>query len=408
MVERAARYREVFAVAEFWALFAAHLLSVLGDQFARLAVSVLVFVRTDSAGLTALTYALTFLPDLIGGPLLSGLADRYPRRTVMIVTDLARAVLVAAMALPGAPLVALWGLLVGAQLLSSPFNAARAATLPAVLEGDRYRLAVSVSSMAYQLALLLGFGAAGVLVAAVNPASALLIDAATFVVSAALIRFGLAHRPAPSASTTTAPVGWTQAISAGTRLLWDDRRLRALVALLCLCAWPVAAEGLAVPYAADLGAGPAAVGLLLAAAPAGAVVGMLLINRLPPAARLNAMWPLAVASGAVLIPCVTRPGLLVTVLLWAVSGAAMAYLIPANAELVHATPDEQRGQVFGLAATAMRVSQGLTVLAAGVTADQLRPPIVVGIAGAIGAALATAGWLADTRVGRRHRAGRPR
>jgi MFS family permease len=83
---RAARYRDVFASEEFRALFAAHILSVVGDQFARVALAVLVFNRTASASLTALVYALTFLPSIVGGPLLSGLADRFPRRRVMVLT----------------------------------------------------------------------------------------------------------------------------------------------------------------------------------------------------------------------------------------------------------------------------------------------------------------------------------
>jgi MFS family permease len=95
-----ATFRSVFASGEFLALFGAQLLSVLGDQLARVAVSVLVYERTSSAGLTAVTYGLTYVPDLVSGPLLSGLADRYPRRAVMVVIDLGRAVLVAAMAVP--------------------------------------------------------------------------------------------------------------------------------------------------------------------------------------------------------------------------------------------------------------------------------------------------------------------
>ncbi len=63
-------FRDVFAVREFQALFAAHVLSVIGDQFARLALAILVFERTGPAGLAALTFALTFLPDLVGSPLL--------------------------------------------------------------------------------------------------------------------------------------------------------------------------------------------------------------------------------------------------------------------------------------------------------------------------------------------------
>src|SRR5262245_42344407 len=137
VIERA-RWRDVFGHAEFRALFVAGVLSVAGDQLARVALSVLVFDRTKSAGLTALTYALTYVPDLLFGPLLAGFADRYPRRTLMIVTDLARAILVAAMAIQALPLIAVILLLLALQAFGSPFNAARAATLPAVLPGDHY------------------------------------------------------------------------------------------------------------------------------------------------------------------------------------------------------------------------------------------------------------------------------
>src|SRR3954470_10470046 len=133
MMLQRARWADVFGHAEFRALFAAGVLSVAGDQLARVALSVLVFDRTESAGLTALTYALTYIPDLLFGPLLAGFADRYPRRIVMIVTDLARAVLVAAMAVKALPLLALILPLLGLQALGSPSKAARAATLPAVL-----------------------------------------------------------------------------------------------------------------------------------------------------------------------------------------------------------------------------------------------------------------------------------
>src|SRR5882757_7620488 len=123
VVERA-RWRDVFGHAEFRALFLAGVLSVAGDQLARVALSVLVFERTESAGLTALTYALTYVPDLVFGPLLAGFADRYPRRRVMIIADLARAVLVAAMALDALPLWAVIVLLIALQAFGSPFNAA--------------------------------------------------------------------------------------------------------------------------------------------------------------------------------------------------------------------------------------------------------------------------------------------
>jgi hypothetical protein len=59
--------------------------------------------------------------------MLSGLADRLPRRTVMIVCDLSRAVLVVIMALPGLPLALRVAPLFVVTLISAPFSSARSA-----------------------------------------------------------------------------------------------------------------------------------------------------------------------------------------------------------------------------------------------------------------------------------------
>jgi MFS family permease len=382
---KAARYRDVVASGEFRALFAAHVLSVIGDQFARVALAVLVFDRTGSASLTALMYALTFLPSIVGGPLLSGLADRFPRRRVMVVTDLARAALIAAMAIPGMPLAGLCALLVLAQLLAEPFWAARAATLPLVFDDHaRFVMASSLSNIMYDVAQLIGFAGGALLVAGVDPATALLINAASFVVSAGLLGLGVKTRPTPTGDggVTT---GWFGALGAGVQLVWTSRRLRTLLGLLCVVAFAVTVEGLAVPYAAELGVGTAVIGLLFAAPPAGSLVGGLVLARIPHAWQLRLMTPLAAATSAVLVACALHPNLWVTLVIWFASGAFSAYFNVANAEYVKATPDHQRGQAVGLANTAARVAQGAAVLAAGACADLASPAVVIAAFGGVGA-----------------------
>lgn len=113
-------FSAALSCAEFRAMWAAEALSVVGDQLARVALALVVFDRTSSASLTALTYALTFAPSVLGGFFLSGLADRFPRRAVIVATDVVRGGLAIAMALPGLPLPAMWCLvgvltLVGAR-----------------------------------------------------------------------------------------------------------------------------------------------------------------------------------------------------------------------------------------------------------------------------------------------------
>ena len=83
--------RDVFASREFRGLWSAQALSCTGDQVAQVAIAVLVYGKTGSAFLTTLAYALTYIPPIVGGPLLSGLADLFPRHRVMITVDLIRA-----------------------------------------------------------------------------------------------------------------------------------------------------------------------------------------------------------------------------------------------------------------------------------------------------------------------------
>ncbi|MFI6832442.1 MFS transporter [Kribbella sp. NPDC050241] len=394
VIERA-RWRDVFGHAEFRALFLAGVLSVAGDQLARVALSVLVFDRTESAGLTALTYALTYIPDLLFGPLLAGFADRYPRRTVMIVTDLARAVLVAAMAVKALPLLVVILLLLGLQAFGSPFNAARAATLPAVLPGDHYVLGKAANDMVVQFSQVLGFGTGGVIVVAVGTSGGLLLDSATFLLSAVLIAVGVRRRPAPPRAADESHSSYFKDLAAGVSLVTRTPKLRALVILATIAGFYVTVEGLAVPYANEIGGGPKAAGLLLAASPAGAVAGMWLITLWEPEKRMRLLGPLAVLACVPLIACFMAPGLLPTVVLWAVSGMASAYHLPTSAAFVQAVPDAQRGQAFGVASTALKSSQGLGILLAGLVADQSSPSVALGVmgtAGAVAAAVAGAAW----------------
>ena len=193
----AANWRSVLAVGEFRVLWIAQAASLLGDQLARIAIAWLVFRDTGSALLTAVTYAVTFLPWVVGGPLLGGLADRHPLRTVMVTCSLLSGVFVAVISLPGLPLWVLCGLLFVVVLLESPFLSARAALLVEVLPDDRYVLASALGSITMQVVQIAGFPLGGLLVAVLGPRSALLADAATFLLGAVLVRFGVRFRPAP-------------------------------------------------------------------------------------------------------------------------------------------------------------------------------------------------------------------
>ncbi|MFI6505678.1 MFS transporter [Nonomuraea typhae] len=384
--ERQATYGEVIAIREFRALWYAQGLSLLGDQLAQVALAVLVYDRTKSALATAAVYALTYLPSILGGPLLAGLADRFARRGVMMTCDILRAMLVAGMAVPGMPFPILCVLVFFVVLLSAPFSAARAALLPEILVGDRYVAGSALQNMTNQAVQMLGFAAGGALIATLGPYRALALDAATFLASALILVSGVRRRPSATREGAK-PSMWTMT-RAGAALVFGDRKLRTLVLFAWLCGFYVLPEGIAVPYAATLHSDlPVAVvtGLLMAAMPTGTVVGAFFFSRfVTPTGRLRVMGWMAMLSCAPLILSAMRPPLAIVLGLWILSGIGGAYQLAANAAFVQCVPAERRGQAFGLVQSGLMAVQGIGILIGGFAAERLGPEPVVALSGVMG------------------------
>lgn len=127
--------------------------------------------------------------------------------------------------------------------------------------------------------------------------------------------------------------------------------------------------------------------------PLGSVVGAWLFLRfVPEETRIRLIGVLACAAGLPLILCALRPGLVLTLLLWALSGlASTGYLLQAQASFVRATPDPDRGRAIGFAASGLIAAQGVTIFLGGLLAERRDPATAVAAAGAIGAALALGG-----------------
>jgi predicted MFS family arabinose efflux permease len=387
-------YRRVFAVGEFRAIFAAHVISFSGDVIAQLALAVLVFERTGSAFGSSLTFALGFVPHVFGGTLLSSVADRFPVRRTLICCDLASAGLVALMALPGVPIPLLLGLLLPLGAIAPVFQGARAASLPDVLGGEGFALGRSLLRMVAQTSQIWGFALGGVLLAVLSPRSLLLLDAASFLASAVLLRVGTRERPARADVAAAGPPRRSVARDslAGVRLVLSSARLRPLLLLYWLPpAFAIAPEALAAPYVARLGRGPAAVGLLLAAASAGSVVGMVTAGSwLSPSRRLRLMVPLAAWTFVPLLCFVARPALLPAMALLALSGLGWSYSIGLDQRLLDATPEPLRGRALSLATSGLMVANGLGFAAAGAAAELASPQAVIvvsSLAGLVAVAL---------------------
>lgn len=280
---------------EFRRLFAAHSISRAGDAFNTVALVILVFDLTGSGLGVAGTVAFEVLPILLLGPLAGLVVDRYPRRWVMVVADLARAILALLVAVVGDSVILAYGVAFGLSAFGQLFNPAASSAVPdlvpeeALVDANATLWTVGV---AVQIVLA---PLAGALVAVFGMAVAFSINAASYLVSAALLA-GLR-----SPRTTVGDVGRPYAaLFEGVRAVQASPLLGRLAAVHVLAALSAGAtSGLLVVLATErLGVGPAGFGLLLGAIGLGAATGPVLLRRwIRPSDRRWLFGPYALRGG---------------------------------------------------------------------------------------------------------------
>jgi MFS family permease len=383
MSDRKVTYSEIFRIREYQALFTASQLSWIGDYMARAAVMAIVFVQTGSVALAAAAFAITFAPWVLGGPFLATIAERSRYRQVMVVCDVLRAVMIGAVALPGMPLPAMLLLVFGVAMLAPPALAARSATTPLVLTGERIVLGVAVNQAMGQATQVVGY-LAGALIAGYNPRVALLINAGTFLFSAIILRLGLRDRPPALQQEDRTTL--VQETIEGFRMVFGTPALRVIAVLVFASVlWIVIPEGLAIGWAEHL-AGDSHLrglyqGLIMVANPLGVVLGGLVITRiLRPSVRRRLIPVFAVLAPLSLVPALADPGIVGVVAMVAISGLLMAGMTPTlNGVFVQILRHGYRARAFGVMNSGMQVVQGIAVALAGLLTMWLPLHQVVGL-----------------------------
>ncbi len=277
MPSRPSRQLAPLGVAGFRLLFASTLASSVGTLLAAIALAIDVKQRTNSGTWVGAVLIVDFLPTIVVGLALGPLLDRLSRRKLMIVSDLLRAAVFAALpfATNAATIVAL-ALVAG--LATGFFRPAVYAGVPNLvpdeLLGDANALLQTVENAAWAIGPLLG----GVLTAAWGPHAAYWINAVSFLVSAVLV----ARIPARLLQSTIALTRghWTD-LKDGFAVVFTSRPLLAV-----LVAWGVATIGSGAITVSEiflaqntLHAGDWGYGLLYGAIGAGLVVGSLAEQR---------------------------------------------------------------------------------------------------------------------------------
>jgi predicted MFS family arabinose efflux permease len=384
-----ATYREVFSYAEFRAIFAATICSLLGSVIAAVALTVLVYERTKSPALAASVMALSFLPYAVGGALFGAVADRMPPRRVLVACNLVTGALVGCMVVPGLPITALLVLLLGTGLIAPVYQGVMAALMPEVLPpGPRYILGRSMMRIVAQTAQIVGYGAGGLLLAVMSPRGALVADAVSLVAAAALLRLGMRSRPARSSQGGSMA---RDSLSGLRQVLAHRATRRVLLFAWLVPACAVAPEALAAPYAVHIGQPARAAGFLLVGIPVGTVVADIV------AARLLTTWwqrrimvPAALFGSAAACFLAASPGLGVALLVLVASGLGSAWGAGIDGLLLEAAPENLRSRALAALSAGLMFTQGAGFAVWGIAAEGLPVTVVIPIAAVLGAIAAAA------------------
>jgi len=296
-----------------------------------------------------------------------------------------------------------------ATMFAPPFESARAAITPDILRGELYVLGTAILQTTLLTAQVLGAIGGGLGVRFIGVQRSLAVDAVTFVLSGLLIAFGTRARPAAARPETVQPSPLAR-MRGGFQLIFGDPGLRTLLLFGWLVVFYTIPEGIAAPYAARLGGGPVAAGLVIASTTFSTTIAIPLFTRFArPRERTNLMGPLAVLTCGSLVLIALHPGLAASLVIFSLSAAFAVYQIAANTAFVVRVPNERRAQAFGIASMGVIVGQGVAFVAAGAATVVFTPAAVIAVGGGIGAVVAcllTLRWRHVSPPGGRHAAGR--
>ena len=382
-------YGAAFRSREFRALLISQFVSVVGTSVAAVALTILVYRRTGSPLLASLSFAVGFLPFLVGGGLLSGIVDRVRPRRLVVGANLASAALAAALAVPAIPVPLLFALVLGIGTLNSLSSGARTALIRDSVETDAYVPARSLFRIAVQLAQIGGNAVGGALLLLLTPSGALLVNAGSFLFAGLVIRIAVADY-ANEGDSSGQPL--LRDSLRGARDVFAHAELRRLLLLGWLVPmFTVVPEALAAPYVSAHGGSSALVGWWLVALPAGLIAGDVAgVRLLTLRQQRRIVAPAAALSFVPYVVFVTDPALAPALALLVVAGAGGVYSLGLDGRVRDAAPPELFARAMTLNQAGLMTLQGLGFVLGGALAQALDPAAAIAIAGVCGIAATVA------------------
>jgi MFS family permease len=373
-------------------LAGARLVSVAGSQAAQVALVYTIYQSTrSSAWVSAALFSLVAVTGLLG-PVSGWIGDRFDRRRVMITSELAAGVVWVGLLAVDAPWL-LVALALAATAAGAPFRAASAATIPNLVDDEDLTWANGIVAGSFNAALVVGPLVGGALVAASGADAVFMVNAGSYVASAAL----LTRLPANRAGDHRMRLAVT-GIMVGFRIVARERSLRRLVAVTTLS---FAAFGVTLvadlPLADHFDAGSVGYALLTALWGLGAVAGSWAAARwLRPSAEAAGLAVGTAAMAVSLGSIAALPTFAPIVLVGTIGGIGSGYAFTPWFTMVQRLTEDVRGsRVFAAAEACEQAAFVAGMLVAGWIVDAVGPKptyLVPGMLLALGAAIAVRIW----------------
>jgi len=397
----------------FRRLWLAGTVSLVGDWLGFVAVSLLALDKGGGAFALALVFAVHSLPHALFTPLAGVMADRLDRRRLLIVVPLVQAVLTVAMALAAGQ-----GALGLVQVLVLVRSAGTAFMVPAEMAALRYTVepeelmrANAILSGTWSVTFVVGMALGGAL-AVLGPVPALLVDASTFLLAAALLRsLPVMRAVQDDASPVRAGVGelvamiprdlWKALVHAFARgSLFRSVFAKAPVGIASGAGWVVL--NLVAANEKPFGSGAISLGILQAVRGAGTGLGPYGVSLLPRegrAAKVVQHVAIAVAFTAIsLVPIAQGAPLLLIAVMFMWGMGTGSNWVMSSAALQQQAPDNMIGRLSSLDDLGATSAMVMGALAGGALIEHGAPMLAVA---AGGSAVGLVGWLLLVRLSRR-------
>jgi MFS family permease len=340
----------VFKRRDFVLLWMAQLVSTAGSALTDLAAAIYVYEQTGSAFLVGLTLILTAVPSMVVGLLAGVFVDRYDRRSIMLASNLAQAVIVALIPfLLGVNVALLFVAILVNAGVKQFFDPAYESVIPEIATDEELTAANAFLSIASFGSNAIGFAGAGLLASAFDINWAFWIDSLTFVFSAACI--WLLHMRSKVEVQEETSVGIVLSnLRTGARTIIDTPMLRSLFligapAFFATGLWNVLLLPMAIK---ELHATEFEYGIQEGLTSVGFIVGSLLMARY--SGRLSVgLWVFVGAMGQGLAGVLYgfSPVISVAIMWVVISGVFNSpFTVGRQTLLQRHTPRELRGRVF--------------------------------------------------------------